>query len=45
MHSFYIQLLPINFVLVLIGKFDQKLNFNPDWPEQKAKEGPIEEKM
>jgi len=27
MHSFFIQLLSINLVLVLIGKFDQKLNF------------------
>ena len=32
LHGFYVQLLLINLVLVLIGKFDQKSNFQP-WLE------------
>jgi len=43
LHSFYVQLLLINFVLVLIGKFDQKSNFHPrlDWTRlYKSRKGP-----
>ena len=48
LHSFYVQILSIKFFLVLIRKFDEKLNFHPDWPELghiRVKEGPIGKNM
>jgi len=33
LHSFYIQLLLINLILVLIGKWIKSQVFSPDWPE------------